>query len=179
MFEVRFVAPDLRRLDEVDADVVACGVFEDERPFGGLAGLLDWRLAGRLSKLARARFFEGTRGDLLALPGRPQLPFDKALLVGLGRRSAFDRACSEAATRRLFDAIGGLMLKKAVVELPGRGADAVSPERAVDILLDVLGEDEREAVVLVESPEEQRRAEAQLHDRRQRTRRATRRRLTP
>ncbi len=41
MIDLRFVAPDLRRLDEVASEVVVCGIWKDERPLTGLASLLD------------------------------------------------------------------------------------------------------------------------------------------
>lgn len=168
MLDLRFVAPDLRRLDEASAEVVACGVFEDERPLRGLAGLLDWRLAGRLSRLAKETFLRGDAGEVLALPVRPRLPFDKALVVGLGPRASFGDAVCKKALARIFDALAGLHVKKAMVELPGRGADAITAERAAEILFDVLGGDERDALVLVEPPEAQKKIEKQLQDKRQR-----------
>lgn len=167
MSELRFVAPDLRRLDEMGAEIVACAVFRDERPFGGLAGLLDWRLAGRLSRLAKQAFLVGEAGEVLAVPVRPRLPFDKVLVVGLGPRASFGEAIFEKALRRLFDTLSGLHVKKAIVELPGRGQDAIAPERAADVLFDVLDE-ERDALVLVEDVDAQKKVEKQLHERRQR-----------
>jgi hypothetical protein len=168
MLDLRFVAPDLRRLDEASAEVVACAVFKDERPLRGLAGLLDWRLAGRLSRLAKETFLQGDALEVLALPVRPRLPFDKALVIGLGPRASFDETTYRKAVVRLFDALSGLHVKKALVELPGRGSDAIPVERAAEILLDVLGEDERDALVLVEQPEAQKKIEKQLQDKRQR-----------
>lgn len=168
MVELRFVAPDLRRLDEASAEIVACAVFTDERPLRGLAGLLDWRLSGRLSRLAKTAFLKGEAGEALVLPARPRLPFDKALVVGLGARASFGEAVCKKALERIFDALSGLSVKKAVVELPGRGADAIGAERAAEILFDVLGDDERDALVLVEGPEAQKKIEKQLQERRQR-----------
>ncbi len=168
MLDLRFVAPDLRRLDEASAEVVACAVFKDERPLRGLAGLLDWRLAGRLSRLAKETFLQGDTGEVLALPVRPRLPFDKALVVGLGPRASFGDATCKKALERIFDALSGLHVKKALVELPGRGSDAITVERAAEVLFEVLGDDEREALVLVEGPEAQKKIERQLQDQRQR-----------
>ena len=53
MVDLRFVPRALRHLDETSAEVVACCIYRDERPLSGLAGLLDWRLSGRLSRLAK------------------------------------------------------------------------------------------------------------------------------
>lgn len=167
MVELRFVAPDLRRLDEASAEIIVCSVFRDERPLRGLAGLLDWRLAGRLSRLARESFLKGETGETLALPVRPRLPFDKAIVVGLGPLASFNDGVCEKAIGRLFDALAGLRAKKAIVELPGRGADAIRAERAAEIFVDVLGEEEREPIVLVELPDAQKAIEKQLQERRQ------------
>ena len=63
--DLRFVPPDLRRLDEAGAELLACCIWSDQWPMRGLAGLLDWRLAGRLSALAREAFLLGELGEVL------------------------------------------------------------------------------------------------------------------
>lgn len=174
MIELRFVPPDLRRLDEISAEVIACGIFRDQRPFTGLAGLLDWRMAGRLSKLAKQGFLVGDVGEVLALPARPRLPFDKLLVVGMGPVASFDDAVFQKVTERLFDALAGLSVKKACVELPGRGAGAIDPERAAAIVLDRLGDDERDALAFVEPPDAQKRIQKHAQERRQKALRGMR-----
>lgn len=166
MVDLRFVAPDLRRLDEVGSEVVVCGVWKDARPLTGLACLLDWRLAGRLSRLARKSFLVGDVGEVLVLPARPRLPFDKLLACGLGPRASFDEATFRTVLARILDALTGLSVKKAVIELPGRGDSAVDPEQAAAILLDLIGDDERDALCFVEDPESQRRIEKHAQERR-------------
>jgi hypothetical protein len=166
MLDLRFFARDLRRLDEASAEVVVCGIYRDERPLAGLAGLLDWRLAGRLSRLAKQGFLLGEVGELLVVPVRPRLPFDKILVAGLGPRSAFGDATFKSVLERTIEALSGLHVKKAVVELPGRGDDAISPERAAEILLDLIGDDERDALTLVEDPGAQQSIEQHAHERR-------------
>jgi hypothetical protein len=47
--ELRFTLPSLRKLDLLGTEVVLAAVAADEQPPHGLAGLLDWRLAGRIS----------------------------------------------------------------------------------------------------------------------------------
>jgi hypothetical protein len=172
MSELRFVAPDLRRLDEVEAEVVACGVFRDVRPLSGLAGLVDWRLAGRLSRLARASFLVGEIGEALVLPARPRLPFDKVLVFGLGPRQTFGEAAFRTVLSRALDTLSGLQVKTTVIELPGRAADAVSAEHAAEVLLDLVDEERRDALTLVEDAEGQRRLDAAAGDRRRSSLRA-------
>jgi len=166
MIDLRFVARDLRRLDEVSAEVIACAIYRDERPLPGLAGLLDWRLAGRLSRLAKQGFLLGEVGELLVVPVRPRLPFDKILVAGLGPRGAFGDSTFRKVLERTMDALAGLHVKKAVVELPGRGDEAITAERAADILLDLIGDDERDALTFVEDVAGQQQIEKHAQDRR-------------
>ncbi len=166
MLDLRFVARDLRRLDEVSAEVIACGIYRDARPLAGLAGLLDWRLTGRLSKLAKQGFLVGDVGELLAVPVRPRLPFDKILVAGLGVRSSFGDATFKRVLERMVTALSDLNVKKAVLELPGRGDGAIEPERAAEILLDLIGDDERDALTFVEEPNGQLRIERHAQERR-------------
>jgi hypothetical protein len=165
MIDLRFVAPDLRRLDEVGAEVVVCGVWKDERPLSGLACLLDWRLAGRLSRLAKQGFLAGDVGEVLVVPARPRLPFDKLLACGLGPRASFDAATFRTVLERIVDALAGLSVKKAVIELPGRGDGGLEPEHAAEILLDVVGDDERDVLCFVEDLDAQRRIEKHAQER--------------
>lgn len=152
-----FVAPDLRRLDETSAEVVCCGIWRDVRPFAGVAGLVDFRLAGRLSKLARDGFLIGELGEALVLPTRPRLPMDKLVVLGLGQRAAFTEATFTQVLGRARDTLAGLHVKRAVLELPGRADEAIAADRAMEILLG-LPEDER-SIALVESVEAVRRIE--------------------
>jgi hypothetical protein len=168
--EIRFVAPELRRIDLSGAEVLTCGVFRDQRPFTGLAGLLDWRLAGRLSRLARESFLVGETGEALVVPVKQRLPFDKLLAFGLGERRAFDEQTFRSVLARTLDTLSGLAAKKAVVELPGRGDAAIAPEAAGAILLEVLEGDlkdhEPEALVIVEDADAQKRIESYVEERR-------------
>jgi hypothetical protein len=166
MLDLRFVPGDLRRLDAMSAEVVACGIYRDERPLSGLAGLLDWRLAGRLSRLAKQGFLLGEVGELLAVPVRPRLPFDKLLVAGLGPRGAFGDATFKKVLERVTSALSGLHVKKAIVELPGRGDEAITAERAAEILLDLIGDDERDALTFVEDSSGQQRIEKHAQERR-------------
>jgi len=165
MIDLRFVAPDLRRLDELSSEVVVCGIWKNERPLTGLASLLDWRLAGRLSRLAKQGFLVGEVGEVLVLPCRPRLPFDKLLVCGLGPRKSFGDTTFRTVLARALDALTGLSVKKAVVELPGRGDGGVDAEHAAEILLDLIGDDERDGLRFVEEPDGQRRIEKHAQER--------------
>jgi hypothetical protein len=163
--ELRFVPPDLHALDDHPAEVIACAVWSDERPMRGLAGLLDWRLAGRVSQLAKEQFVTGSVGEVLCLQGKPRLPFDKVILVGLGARSAFDETAYGRALDVLLRTLEGLHVRRAVVELPGRAGDRIAPERAAELVLDATRDAEaHDRWFLVESAAAQAKVAASGHD---------------
>jgi hypothetical protein len=154
--DLRFVLPELHALDDTPAEVCACGMWQDERPLRGLAGLLDWRLAGRVSRLARQSFAVGTMAEVVCIQGRPRLPFEKVLFIGCGPTAGFDDARFREAATVLLRTLEGLKVRRAVVELPGRGRDAIAPERAAEIVLEIARDAEaHDAWWLVEPPEAQ------------------------
>jgi Cytosol aminopeptidase family, N-terminal domain len=158
--DLRFVAPDLRRLDEASGEVLACGVYKDVRPFRGLAGLVDFRLAGRMSRLAKKGFLLGDIGEVVVVPVRPRLPFEKLLAYGMGPFAAFDEAAFRTVLARILDAISGLQAKSAVLELPGTTDRLVPPERTTEILFELLVDRREDELWLVEDGEGQKRIEA-------------------
>jgi len=170
--ELRFVTPELRRLDELQSEVLTCGVFLDERPHHGTAGLVDWRLSGLVSRLIRTSFVTGKRGEVVMLPLRPKMPFDKALLFGLGARAEFDDDTFRAVTEHILATMEGLCARSAVVELPGRHRAAIDAERATDILFELAGgRPEHDIWTLIEASEDQKRIAARVSEQRRRDRR--------
>ncbi len=155
--DLRFTTPNLRRLDLAGTEVLVASLTSDERPPHGLAGLVDWRLAGRLSRLIQQGFATGASGEVLLVPGKPKLPFDKIVLFGIGEARAFDEAVFRGVVERMLSTLEGLRARTAVVELPGRHFGAIAPERAADILLESAGSRrEHDVWTLVEPAEAQR-----------------------
>jgi len=170
--ELHFVAPDLRRLDEVGTEIIACGFFADERPPRGTLGLIDWRMAGYLSRLLRRGHLTGTRGEIAMISLRPKLPFDKAIVLGLGERESFDEAAYRQCIELLLKTLEGLCARNAVVELPGRHVAALSAEHAADILLEIAAErPEYDAFTLIERAEDEKRIVSHMIEQRRRVRR--------
>jgi hypothetical protein len=167
--ELRFLPPDLRRLDDASVELCACTIWSDERPVRGFAELLDWRLGGRLSSLLKSDFVRGEVGEALLVPGKPHVPFEKVLVMGLGPRAHFSEPAFRTAVVRIARALEGLRVRRAVVELPGRATDAIDPERAITLALDCVGTSpEHDAWWLVETPTAQKRIELRAADERRR-----------
>ena len=169
--DLRFVNPDLRGLDAAGTELLACTIFRDQRPMRGVAGMLDWRLTGRLSRLARSGYLQGELGEVLIVPGRPHLGFEKVLVFGLGARSGFGEGAFRAVIQHLLRTLLGLRVRRAVVELPGRAAGLVEPERACELVLECVGDEgAHDAWWLVEPPDAQKRIAERAQDERRRTR---------
>lgn len=71
-------------LFEEEADAFAVMVYSNERPACGLAGRLDWRLGGAVSRAIRQGGVTGKAGDLTYLPFARKGRVLHFLLLGLG-----------------------------------------------------------------------------------------------
>ena len=154
---VHFAANELARLDTLgDLDALVISFFGDERPLRGVAGLCDWRLCGRLSRLLRAGRMSGLRGEVTLMPppgGR--LPFGRLLLFGLGESdypAPFGEAEYRAAVRGIRDVVQRAGIRKYAVQPPGRATGLIAPRRALELWLEVAAADGHDAeVTIVES----------------------------
>lgn len=171
--ELHFVAPDLRRLDELPTEALACCLYADALPPRGVAGLVSWRLAGRIDRLLAGRFLTGRLGETLLLPGRPRIVADKVLLFGLGERAAFQEDRFDFVADKMLRVLVDLCIRSAIVELPGRHDDALSPEVAADRFLAIAARhrDAFDAFILVERAPAQRRINQHMIEERRRIRR--------
>jgi hypothetical protein len=170
--ELRFVPPELARLDEIDSEVLACTVWSDVRPSHGIAGLCDWRLGGRLSDLERSGLVTGSFGEVVLLPGKPRLTFDKLLVFGAGPRASFGEDAFRALVLRMLATMEGLLARTGVVELPGRHDGLISAEQAANILLACAGrKPEHDAWTLVEDHDGKQRIVQHMIEERRRVRR--------
>jgi hypothetical protein len=155
--DLRFITPQLRRLDLAATEVLVATLVEDERPPHGVAGLVDWRLAGRVSRLLLSGYATGQLGEVLLMPGKPKLPFDKVIFFGVGPRDAMSERTFRTVIEKILDTLEGLRARTAVVQLPGRHFDAIVPERAADILLESAStRTEHDIWTLIETSEAQR-----------------------
>ena len=127
---------DLARWDETARDTLVLPVFKDDRPLRGAAGLADWRLCGRLSRLVRSNKATAEAGETLLLPPGRRLRFARVLWFGLGDAKGY----TEERFRRDIKWILGVVTKAAAndwsLQLPGRASGLIGARRAVEILLD-------------------------------------------
>lgn len=155
--EVSFVAPDLRRLDELKSEALALAFFEDERPLRGALGLVDWRLCGQLSRLLVRGRARGALRETVLVPTRPRLPFEKVFLFGAGRVDDLDEARFDEVVEQVLTTLDRARVRASVIGLPGRCNRRIAPVRAMEIFLARAGGHlEQDQVTLIEDAEAQR-----------------------
>jgi cytosol aminopeptidase family protein len=127
---------DLARWDETARDCLVLPVFRDDRPLRGAAGLADWRLCGKLSRLIRSQKATAEPGETLLLPPGRRLRFQRILWFGLGDAKGYndDRFLRDLAWIR--DVVSRAGAKDWALQAPGRASGLIGARRAVEIILD-------------------------------------------
>src|SRR4051812_50168900 len=106
--KVSFLNCELGKWDMLDAtqapEALVLPFFSDERPLRGAAGLCDWRLCGRLSRLLLGGRGRGNWGETTLYPpvvaGGPRLPFSRLGVFGPGPPGRFGEAGGRGARQR-------------------------------------------------------------------------------
>lgn len=126
---------DLVRWDETSRDCLVLPVFKDDRPLRGAAGLADWRMCGRLSRLVKSNRASGEAGESMLLPPGRRLKFARILWFGLGESKNY----SDGRFTHDFAWILEVVKKAAVtdwaVQAPGRASGMIGARRAVELML--------------------------------------------
>jgi hypothetical protein len=134
---------DLHRWDRgPGGDVLVVPVWSDVRPLRGAAGLLDWRLCGRLSHLIQQGRLCGTTGEKLLLVTN-RIPWPRVLVLGLGESTAFDDGTFQSTADRCLDTLRRIGANSLAIAFPGRDIDLIRPDRALAAFLDSLVHEEQ------------------------------------
>lgn len=129
--KVEPLRPSLDVVDELFGFEAVCAFLaEDERPFGGALGLIDWRLCGAISRVVKSGFYSATPSERLLLPTDGRIAPEKIFVVGLGRLGGvttmgLEHELKKAAQMLAGAGIGSVAL--AFGQLP-RPVDAVRDE---------------------------------------------------
>ena len=124
--KLAFAAPSLQGLDSMEADVLALGVFSDDRPLRDLAGLADWRLNGQVSRVILDERFEGRLGEVLMLPCGHRIGPGRCVLFGLGAGTGFDEQRLANACEWIWATLARLRTPSVAMPLPGRHRSTLS-----------------------------------------------------
>src|ERR1700712_2874482 len=135
--EFRFAPMTLLSLDELKTEVLCLPVFSDERPLRGAAGLVDWRLCGRLSDLLLRGELTGDFDQALLMPPpERRLAAERLFCLGAGPRDQLDETKFRALTKTLVARVLALRGRTAAIALPHASLPWLDPVRAIDLLLE-------------------------------------------
>lgn len=129
---LEILKPSLEVLDRLETEDLVLGLFQDERPLRGVAGLVDWRLCGMLSRFAQLNRVTGEVEERVLMPGAGRIGPQRIFLLGLGKRTAYDQRLPEV-TNTIVDILKRAKTKRVALALPG-------PSRVVAPHLETLCE---------------------------------------
>jgi hypothetical protein len=140
-----FLPIDLQRWDRgPGGDALVVPVWSDVRPLRGAAGLLDWRLCGRLSQMIRDGKLTGSTGEKLLLV-TARIPWQRVLAVGVGESAAFDEKAFRLAVDCGLDTLRRLGARSMAIAFPGRDIDAIRADRALRSFSEALARSESDS----------------------------------
>jgi hypothetical protein len=117
--DLSFFPLTLEAVDQAAAESLCLFIGSDERPLTGLAGLTDWRLSGRLSKLLRSGLLTGDAGEAVLTPPGSRLGFRKLFLFGVGRSDQSESVLVERVGEAL-QKLAQAGVQEAAMQLPAR-----------------------------------------------------------
>ncbi|MFH1437047.1 MAG: M17 family peptidase N-terminal domain-containing protein [Pseudomonadota bacterium] len=131
----------LGELDKLQCDSVSIYVFEDVKPLCGLAGIVDWRLNGMISRLLIDGSLRGTGMENFLIPVRSRLSVEKLFGFGLGRVADFSIDRVEETLYETFRTLNKASVHSTALMLPGRSENRYAFDEAGDILKRALKQD--------------------------------------
>ncbi|MHB8876576.1 MAG: M17 family peptidase N-terminal domain-containing protein, partial [Myxococcaceae bacterium] len=120
-------------------DTLCLFIGEDERPLTGLAGFVDWRLCGALSRVLVDRFFTGAPGDQLLFPTEGRFPMMRIFVVGLGQGAKLGGEGLAKALAGAAQMLNKARVESVAIEVPGAGV-IDDPSRAKALQKSFLAE---------------------------------------
>jgi leucyl aminopeptidase len=145
MLPTSFLPIDLHRWDRSPAgDALVVPVWTDIRPLRGAAGLLDWRLCGKLSQMLRDGRFTGATGEKLLLATN-RVVWQRVLAMGVGESSTFGEDGLRSAIDCCLETLRRLGTRSIAIAFPGRDIDLVRPDRALRAFREALARTEDQA----------------------------------
>lgn len=77
-------------IDKIPTELLILLHYEEEVPFHGYLGLVDWRVNGKLSHLVQENKFIGKAKEMVLMPSEKRFQADKLIVMGLGVKRSFE-----------------------------------------------------------------------------------------
>ena len=130
--KTRLLATDI---DRIETEVVILPFFSDERPLKGAAGLIDWRMRGKISRLIIEGRLSGGKGESTLFLPDYRISAKKILMAGLGDSSRFNESELKEAGARIIQQMAHINVKEFTVALPPKKLSSLESTDATGALL--------------------------------------------
>lgn len=141
----RVIRVTLGDLDSLRPEAVGIFCFTDVRPLTGVAGFVDWRVCGALSRRLESKEFFGKAGEVLLLATTGRLGRQRLFVFGLGPYADCRRESLRQASRRAFEVMNAAGIEKIIFVAPNSPADTEVEKQ----FFMTVGEEFTERVIMI------------------------------
>jgi Cytosol aminopeptidase family, N-terminal domain len=134
--DLRFCPTDMGSLSELKTEALCLPFYRDERPLRGPAGLVDFRLCGKVSKLIAGGRMAGDLGEAVLMPARPRLSAERLVWIGAGLASELGEPRFRELVKDVLVRLSNLRVRAAALSLPGRVRGQIEAVAAIDWFLE-------------------------------------------
>lgn len=122
-------------IDRIECEAIIAYFFADERPLKGMAGWIDGRLNGGLSRLINNGRIGGHFKEFILIGSQDKICSPRILLVGLGHSSQFSFKRFSQISVEIRKVIMRMKVFHLATPLPGLHLTDLEPSRAAEIFL--------------------------------------------
>jgi len=122
-------------IDRIETEVVILPFFSDERPLKGAAGLIDWRMRGRISRLINEGKISGDKGESTLLLPEYRISAKKILMTGLGDSSRMNERELKEAGSKIIEQMVHINVKNFTIALPPKKLTSLESTDATGALI--------------------------------------------
>ena len=128
-------------VDALECDLLVTGMFQDERPFKGTSGWIDWRLNGRLSRLVMDKRLTGDWKETTLIPSSTRITPRMILLLGLGRTKEYSTIRLRELFVHVLETLKNLRTSSICLSLPfGEERFRVDPGKLTEVFLEEVAD---------------------------------------
>jgi len=136
--KIEFIDTNLHEIDEINVQAMVVSAFMEERPFYGMAGLIDWRMCATFSRMSLENFVTSDLGEAVMVPAYNRLNANAVIMLGLGSEKTFGLNDVRALGIRIGALIHGLHLSDLLIDLPGSPLSQIDAEKRMRLLMETL-----------------------------------------
>ncbi|MBN1471403.1 MAG: hypothetical protein JW925_06470 [Syntrophaceae bacterium] len=111
----------LHEIEKLRTDSIAVFLFEDVVPLRGMAGMIDWRLNGMISREIKKERIRGDYEEKIIIPFLPRIGSEMLLLFGLGKVSDINYGKIYNASYLITQTVDKMALDSCAFDLYGQG----------------------------------------------------------